>query len=254
MSRKVHSARPLLLYAIVICIFTCFFVPNRSFSATATVFNISIARQGDAPGSNITLSWRVNGANAVDIWTKTGDFDTNAANWKLEPQFTNLTNLSVADQAVRVGDGNNKWYKIIAHGTVLDDKMITREVLGKFDLRFGKGKALFSLPVEPFSKSIDSVIGRQLTGGIPKNADRIMTLKNDRWKLAYLQPEGNWKGTLKTMEVDVGYWVEIRPGNPAKAVTLVGKTVPAGRKIIFGNGYITKKQKSGKTIWQYNKP
>jgi hypothetical protein len=201
------------------------------------VSNLFITREGDAPGSNIRLTWATVGA--VDIWTKTGTFETNTASWVKE--FSNVSGTFQVDSSNTVGSGINKWYKIVPAGTSLTTAMLSDEVLGKWDYSLGVGNTLISLPFIPFDTDLDSVIGKQLTAApflFSINADIIQTQIGGTQVSAYLSSGTNlWTSTsLVSMEPDIGYIIQIKNGNPSRVITVVGKTTSVARAIQLSGG------------------
>jgi hypothetical protein len=203
--------------------------------------NETITRLGDTPGSGISLSWAFTGApTAVDVWVKTGTFETGTANWT--KQFTTSVGAtSWTDPLVTVGDGNIKWYKLVPAGGSFSSTLLSTDVLGKFDILLNKGASLISLPFIPADLDINKVIGNQLTGGSPFGGtpDTIQTNVNGTLLSSYLNGSGIWNtAQISTMEPDRGYFININYANVAKTITLAGKTTPTRRTVdlIGGTG------------------
>jgi hypothetical protein len=202
---------------------------------TGPVSNISITRAADAVGSGVNLSWTCATGN-VDIWTKTGAFDTNAGTWTKE--FSNVSGTQQADPN-QVGNGINKWYKIMAANSGLTATDLAQEVLGKFDLTLTEGFNLISTPLITSSNTIGGVIGSQLTGSfIPPLADKIYRFKSDKsgYEQAWLNNTDNiWYDadtglqTTMTFDPDMGYWIELATGHASSNVSIVGQISNSGR-------------------------
>jgi hypothetical protein len=195
------------------------------------VSTIYITREGDASGSNVRVTWEA--TSNVDIWTKTGTFDTTPASWTKE--FANVSGTSQVDSSVagKVGSGTNKWYKVMPAGATLATGDLTQEVLGKFDLVLTEGFNFISLPLVTSTNSIASVIGTQMTGGfIPPLADKVYKFKADKsgFEQAWLNSSDNtWydidTGLASTMTItsDTGYWFELANGHVSSNVSIVGR-------------------------------
>lgn len=210
---------------------------------TGPVTNILITREGDTAGSNIGLSWTCSTGN-VDIYTKTGTFGTDPSLWT--KGFSSVSGTQQVDNN-QVGNGINKWYKIVPAGATLTTADLTQEVLGKFDIHGEPGTyTLFSLPLRPFgSFNINSIIGGQVNGeNLPSNADEILIYNGVAYDTCWYRSTGEWyQGLAVTsaeMRPDYGYWLYVNSAHTAINISLVGKIENSPRSInITGSGGYT---------------
>ncbi|MFH1390310.1 MAG: IPT/TIG domain-containing protein [Candidatus Margulisiibacteriota bacterium] len=153
-------------------------------SETDPVVTIDIVRDGDTPGSGITITWTTDPANTgVDVYaltcaidqpsaSYTSYFTTEATQWVKAPNGDNLTGGTYQIPNL-VGTGNAVYYKLIAHGTTLKNSDLQANVVGKFDLIVGPyetqpDKFFVSLPLEPIAPKTNSVtdlFGSQVSEG-----------------------------------------------------------------------------------------
>ena len=139
-------------------------------TAAGSVYDIMISREADAAYSSVRLSWNTN-VSSVDIYYKTGSFDAVAGDWHLLQ--SDVSALYYSDPS-QVKSGTNKWYKIVPHGVVLTDGMLTREVLGKFDIALTEGMNMVSMPLITSGTEMNNVLGGQLLGSdVMDNADVV---------------------------------------------------------------------------------
>jgi hypothetical protein len=96
--------------------------------------------------------------------------------------------------------------------------------VGFWKLDVGRGYTQMSFPLLPSDKSVDNVLGDQLTGGTtPDDADQIL-----RWNAAaglyqmcWLNSQtGSWQGDFATLAEVSSYWIYVQPDHPA-AQTIV---------------------------------
>jgi 6-phosphogluconolactonase (cycloisomerase 2 family) len=130
----------------------------------------TIVRAGDTAGSDVTLNWVYSGdyAGNADIYAisgawdaATGVFTTEAIRWGA-PIATNRGGGTYTDNN-QVGEGTQKYYKVVKTGVALTDAMLSQDVVGKFDLGIGiePEKFFISLPLVPNSTSLTDVFGQQ---------------------------------------------------------------------------------------------
>ncbi len=214
-------------------------VPNPfSFTtgtgAGVTISNVNIVRDGDSVGDSVTVTWDTTPpSSAVDVYALTGSFTTDPASWTIaSPGVT----IGTYTDLTQVGQGTQKYYKIVPAGATLTSLDLTSDVVGKFDLTINEGSNLVSLPFVPASTDPNDVIGEQLTGGTPITADKIYhyDAAATGWIQAYLSPGpgGTWNGALAAVEADKGYFIARQAGNGNCEVTVVGKLYVEGTRNI----------------------
>jgi len=172
---------------------------------SVTISNISIVRQG----SNVVLSWTTTPTGApVDIWTKTGYFSKNAVDWPTTAEFISNTSGSLTQSGV-VGNGTNKYYKLVPAGTAKAAVDFTTGVYGKFDLSVGpsdtdKDEFFISLPLELTDPSIAGIFSNQVnnmdmvvTFDIDKNVTSGTMYSNNSWEV--------FPGVPLLTQLDAGY-------------------------------------------------
>ena len=143
----------------------------------------TIVRAADTVGSAVTLSWVYNDGYVgnADIYTVSGSWDavtgvftSDATKWT--KSFSNVT--SPQTDLTQVGQGTQKYYKVVKTGTVLTTDMLTKDVAGKFDIAVGPSdtqpeRALISIPLVTTSTALSSVFGTQ-----PQENDAIAVVDN----------------------------------------------------------------------------
>ena len=112
-------------------------------------------------------------------------------------------------------------------------------------LALGDGYNLVSWPLEVSDTAIQAVFadsmgtGCQLAGGYPATASdqvKYYDASTSTWYTGWYKiggPGGSyvWKGTLLTIEPDVGYWIIIKGTHPAVTLTMTGSVNTAARSI-----------------------
>ncbi len=157
-------------------------------------------------GSDITISWTTDPVGSgVDIWTKTGYYSQNPADWPATPEYADNNSGTVTETGV-VGNGIHKYYKIVVAGTDKAEIDFSTNIFGKFDLDVAPGevdpnKFFISLPLEVADNSLPTLIGDQVT-----EMDMVITFDINK---------NVTSGTMYTG----GSWVEF-PGIPVQITNL----------------------------------
>jgi len=90
--------------------------------------------------------------------------------------------------------------------------------VGFWKLDVGRGYTQSSFPLLPTNKSVDNVLGDQLTGGNdPQDSDQIL-----RWNPAtgqfemcwYNESTGAWEGDFNLLSESSAYWIYVQPDHP----------------------------------------
>jgi len=208
--------------------------------------------------NDIVITWDTDpDVTGVDIYTLTRDqdadgnyaeyFTTDATAWG-DPVEINYSNDNPYIDAVQIGTGTAKYYKIVATGVAKEGIDFSKQVVGKFDVYLTEGMNLISVPLIGTNTNINTVIGSQLTGGIiPPLSDKVNAYKTDTagYDQAYLNSnDNNWydpntgNESEMAIEADKGFWVEIMAGPPAKNVSVLGKVSETDRgPIAITSGY-----------------
>ena len=213
----------------------------------------TIVRAGDTVDSGVTISWVYNDdyVGNADIYAISGSYDaedgvftTDASSWG-DPEFTNVS--SPVTDNIQVGQGTQKYYKVVRTGVDLTDEMLEIDVAGKFDIGLTAGFNLISIPIILSDTSISQAVGTQLqAGAVPPLADKIYKQKADKsgYEQAWLNSADNqWYDaetmtfSTMTIELDKSYWVELAEGHASAMPTFVGKVSATNRSISITSGF-----------------
>ena len=145
-----------------------------TITAVEPVVNEGVVRAGDLVGDGIVLTWGTNPPGAgVDIYAISGTtdvdvFTTDPAAWGA-PIAVNNTSGSFTDSN-QVGQGTQKYYKIVPTGVALTAADLQDDVIGKFDLRVAPSdmepeNLFISIPFLIPDTTVASVFGSQATEG-----------------------------------------------------------------------------------------
>ena len=202
--------------------------PTSSGEVTTT-----IARAADTVGSAVTISWVYNDSYVgnADIYTVSGSWDavtgvftTDATKWT--KSFNNVS--SPQTDNTQVGQGTQKYYKVVKTGTALTNAMLAADVAGKFDIAVGPSdsqpeRALISIPLVTSSTSLSSVFGSQ-----PQENDAIAVVDNSfAITSGKIYTGGSWQDIPSTPALDnlnQGYAFVYTTLN-TKYMTVVGKVL-----------------------------
>ncbi|RJS69191.1 hypothetical protein CW714_08950, partial [Methanophagales archaeon] len=212
---------------------------NASITPSLHEWNVSwtVAQPIEPPtnltiktGSSIELSWNGTADGKYDIYV-TDDF---AAGFPPVPHAT-VTGLSWVD--TDAANHTERYYRVGAHGNGAE---VGAGTVGKFDIATGSTWTLFSLPFIPEDTSINEVFGDQLTGGGKSSqSDKIWmwdgTTYQTAWLFSYPGYEDKWYGSLKTIDPDKGYWIQIR--HPKDKIVVCGKVSDTDRNIPLNVGW-----------------
>lgn len=215
-------------------------------ATTDPVVNLQITREGDAPKSNINITWDTNPPGlGIDIYSLTCTADATTGNYssyfttEATSGWTKVAdNVTLGKYAIpsSVGTGTAQYFKLIQHGTTLTNNDLLTNVVGKFDLAVGPSDqypelAIISIPLELNDYSVSAVFGNQAS-----EADSIVIIDNNYAITQGMNFESNaWvpisgKTPLNTLSQGQGY---VYSTLSQKFMTLVGKVREAkGNKAI----------------------
>ena len=214
-------------------------------TSETSAITTTITRAADTVGSAVTISWKYNDSYTgnADIYTISGSWDasagvftTEASKWTKE-----LSNVaSPQTDNTQVGQGTQKYYKVVKTGTALTSDMLKTDVGGKFDLAVGPSdtqpeRALISLPLQTSGMSLETVFGSQ-----PVDNDAIAIINNSfAITSGRIYSGGVWTdigGTITSLtEMSQGYSY-VYTALASKYMTIVGKVreTDSNRTIVGG--------------------
>jgi hypothetical protein len=184
-------------------------------------------------GSDVVIAWTTDpAAGDVDIWTVEGPanvdvYSIDPTDWTLE--FNINDGSSSINEMGDVGNGQQKYYKVMSDGQALTAASLQTDVIGKFDIHVSTNPAdfFFSIPVSPASSAIADVFGTQVT-----DLDSVFTfnINNDVQENAQFHSgTGTWTlwtdpGQPATIQIQpgraYGYWAQAE-----RDLTVVGQVL-----------------------------
>jgi hypothetical protein len=193
----------------------------------------------DATGQ-IFLSW--NGGTA-DIYYHNGTYEASQSSYTIEAYGAGSPYYCAS---IESKDGKNRYYRAALAGS----SSFVPQTVGKFDIPVTVGMNQLSCPLVIYDGAIASIIGSQVTGGPNSGAsDRLWKYNFNTfgkfdiaWLVSGIGPQydgawysGSYPTTIK-LGTDEGWFLQIRDGNPATYITMVGEVSNVNRSIPIAVG------------------
>ncbi|MDJ0765846.1 MAG: thrombospondin type 3 repeat-containing protein [Myxococcota bacterium] len=198
---------------------------------------IDIQQDWDAT-DDVTITWQSTPGTAYDIYLKNDFLDPFTA---VDSVIAGGVTASWIDDGTWSGGThpstvNQRYYKVSLGG------VDSENTVGMYRIVAHEGMNLISLPLVPFSDTLEDVFASQLTGATNEgDADRLWAWNGTNFEFAWLVEsagpafDGKWYSgnveTTITLDADEGAWLQVRTGHGDQVVYLLGEVSSGPREI-----------------------